>query len=187
MRIVLLTLYLLGIPVIALADEAVPLLVTSQIPVIPPLSVIPQISAETAPAEVASAETPGADVPNNLAIYALSLIGTPYKYGGISPETGFDCSGFVGHVFQQVLGITLPRRSHEINHFGEPIAKDELRPGDLVFYNTLRRTFSHVGIYLGNGLFVHAPRRGGEIRVESMLEKYWRKRFNGARRITSNP
>ncbi len=179
MKFVLLLLSLLVIPVIALADEAVLL------PVAPQISVTPQSSAEAAPAEITTV-IPGIDVPNNLTFYALTLIGTPYKYGGISPETGFDCSGFVGHVFQQVMGITLPRRAHEINHLGEPIPKEELRPGDLVFYNTLRRTFSHVGIYLGNNLFVHAPRRGGEIRVESMLEKYWRKRFNGARRITTN-
>lgn len=158
-------LFLWGTPVIALAEDAV------QLPVAPQ----------------SSAEAQSADAPNNLAFYALSLTGTPYKYGGHSPETGFDCSGFVGHVFQQVLGISLPRSAHEINRLGQPIAKDELRPGDLVFYNTLKRTFSHIGIYLGDNRFVHAPRKGGGIRVESMLEGYWRKRFNGARRITSNP
>jgi cell wall-associated NlpC family hydrolase len=123
---------------------------------------------------------------NDLAFYALSLTGTPYRYGGNSPETGFDCSGFVRHVFRSTLGIELPRSSREINELGEKITPNELRPGDLVFYNTLRRTFSHVGIYLGEGRFVHSPSSGGGIRVEDMSQRYWQKRFNGARRIISS-
>ena len=123
---------------------------------------------------------------NDLAFYALSLAGTPYRYGGDAPETGFDCSGFVGHVFRKTLGMELPRSSREINEFGERIDPDELRPGDLVFYNTLRRAFSHVGIYLGDGRFVHSPSSGGGIRVDDMSQGYWRKRFDGARRITSS-
>ena len=122
---------------------------------------------------------------NDLAFYALSLTGTPYRYGGNSPETGFDCSGFVRHVFHSTLGIELPRSSREINELGEKITPNELRPGDLVFYNTLRRAFSHVGIYLGDGRFVHSPSSGGGIRVEDMSQGYWQKRFNGARRIIS--
>lgn len=122
---------------------------------------------------------------NDLAFYALSLSGTPYRYGGNSPETGFDCSGFVRHVFHSTLGIELPRSSREINELGERIDPDELRPGDLVFYNTLRRAFSHVGIYLGDGRFVHSPSSGGGIRVDDMSQSYWKKRFNGARRIIS--
>jgi cell wall-associated NlpC family hydrolase len=123
---------------------------------------------------------------NDLAFYALSLAGTPYRYGGNSPETGFDCSGFVRHVFHSTLGIELPRSSREINELGEKITANELRPGDLVFYNTLRRAFSHVGIYLGEGRFVHSPSSGGGIRVEDMNQGYWQKRFNGARRIISS-
>lgn len=122
---------------------------------------------------------------NDLAFYALSLTGTPYRYGGNSPETGFDCSGFVRHVFHSTLGIELPRSSREINVLGDRIDPNELRPGDLVFYNTLRRAFSHVGIYLGDGRFVHSPSSGGGIRVEDMSQRYWQKRFNGARRIIS--
>jgi cell wall-associated NlpC family hydrolase len=123
---------------------------------------------------------------NDLAFYALSLTGTPYRYGGNSPETGFDCSGFVRHVFHSTLGIELPRSSREIKELGERITPNELRPGDLVFYNTLRRAFSHVGIYLGEGRFVHSPSSGGGIRVEDMSQGYWQKRFNGARRIISS-
>lgn len=122
---------------------------------------------------------------NDLAFYAFSLAGTPYKYGGTSPETGFDCSGFVGHVFRQTLGIELPHNAREINTLGERIEVNQLRPGDLVFYNTMRHAFSHVGIYLGDHQFIHSPSSGGGIRVEKTNEGYWMKRFNGARRIIS--
>lgn len=114
---------------------------------------------------------------------ALDLIGIRYKRGGSSPETGFDCSGFVGHVFREGLGLYLPRSSREISKAGETIDKTELKPGDLVFFNTMRRAFSHVGIYLGDNRFVHAPRTGGKVRIEDMSDRYWAKRYNGARRI----
>lgn len=155
---------LLGNPSVATADDAAQLPVATQAP----------------------EKLPGDNALNNLAFYALSLSGTPYKYGGSSPESGFDCSGFVGHVFRQTLGIDLPRSAHEIIRIGQAIKTNELRPGDLVFYNTLKRAFSHVGIYLGDDRFVHSPSRGGGVRVENMQENYWRKRFNGARRITEN-
>jgi cell wall-associated NlpC family hydrolase len=117
---------------------------------------------------------------------ALDLIGIRYRRGGSTPEAGFDCSGFVGHVFREGLGLYLPRTARELSHSGDPVAKTELQPGDLVFFNTMRRTFSHVGIYLGDNLFVHAPRTGGRVRVEDMTGRYWDKRFNGARRIALN-
>lgn len=114
---------------------------------------------------------------------ALDLLGIRYRRGGSSPETGFDCSGFVGRVFHDTLGLELPRSAKEMSRTGEPVAKNELQPGDLVFFNTMRKAFSHVGIYLGDNLFVHAPRTGGRVRIEDMTEHYWVKRFNGARRI----
>lgn len=114
---------------------------------------------------------------------ALDLLGIRYRRGGTSPESGFDCSGFVGHVFREGLGLILPRSSKEISRAGEPVAKNELKPGDLVFFNTMRSAFSHVGIYLGNNLFVHSPRTGGQVRIEDMRESYWAKRYNGARRV----
>ena len=117
---------------------------------------------------------------------ALDLIGIRYKRGGSSPETGFDCSGFVSHVFKEGLGLYLPRSSRAISQAGEVVAKTELRPGDLVFFNTMRRTFSHVGIYLGDNLFVHAPRSGAKVRIEDMSERYWAKRYNGARRVSES-
>ena len=116
---------------------------------------------------------------------ALDLIGIRYKRGGSTPERGFDCSGYVGHVFREGLGLYLPRSAREMSRTGEPVDKDELKPGDLVFFNTMRRTFSHVGIYLGDNLFVHAPRTGGKIRIEDLGARYWTKRFNGARRVVA--
>ena len=116
-------------------------------------------------------------------IQALALLGVHYKWGSDSPERGFDCSGLVTHVFQQVAGIVLPRSSQSMSKVGEKIDKTELQPGDLVFFNTRRRPFSHVGIYIGEERFVHAPRRGGEVEVTSMQGGYWKKRYNGARRV----
>ncbi len=121
---------------------------------------------------------------NDLAFYALSLSGTPYRYGGNSPDTGFDCSGFVGHVFNRSLGIRLPRSTSEIWQQGNQIDSTQLQPGDLVFYNTRRDRYSHVGIYLGDDRFVHSPSSGGSIRVDNMNDRYWIQRFNGARRVT---
>lgn len=115
--------------------------------------------------------------------HALDLIGIKYRRGGSTPETGFDCSGFVRHVFNQGLGLYLPRSAREMSQTGEPVAPESLQPGDLVFFNTMRRTFSHVGIYLGDHLFVHSPRTGGRVRIEDMRDRYWFKRFNGARRV----
>jgi len=120
---------------------------------------------------------------NELTEYALSLTGTPYKYGGTSPDSGFDCSGFVGHVFKHTTGKTLPRSSDEISRVGVAQKSGSLRPGDLVFYNTLNKTFSHVGIYLGDGQFIHSPSSGKAVAVVNMSEPYWQKRYNGARRI----
>lgn len=116
-------------------------------------------------------------------IQALALLGVHYKWGSDSPEHGFDCSGLVSHVFQQVAGIVLPRNAQGMSKVGEKIDKSELQPGDLVFFNTRRRPFSHVGIYIGEQRFVHAPRRGGEVEVTNMQGRYWQKRYNGARRV----
>ncbi|MCX7163000.1 MAG: C40 family peptidase [Betaproteobacteria bacterium] len=114
---------------------------------------------------------------------AMDLLGIRYRRGGSSPEAGFDCSGFVSHVFREGLGLILPRSSKEMSRSGQEISRDELRPGDLVFFNTMRHAFSHVGIYLGDNQFVHAPRSGGRVRIEDLRDGYWTKRFNGARRI----
>jgi cell wall-associated NlpC family hydrolase len=117
---------------------------------------------------------------------ALSLLGTPYKFGGNNPEKGLDCSGFVKHVYKESADISLPRSAAEMSQLGEMVAKEELKPGDLVFFNTMRRAFSHVGVYVGDGKFIHAPRAGKAVNVEDMRSAYWQKRFNGARRVPVN-
>jgi cell wall-associated NlpC family hydrolase len=121
----------------------------------------------------------------DLAIYALGLIGVDYRFGGTTPERGLDCSGLVRYVFQQVTGVMLPRTSQEISRLGAKIPLAELMPGDLVFFNTRRLQFSHVGIYLGEDRFIHAPRQGGEVEVVTLSKVYWQKHFDGARRLVS--
>lgn len=121
---------------------------------------------------------------SDLALAAIGMLGIRYQMGGSTPEGGLDCSGLVRYVFKQAWGAELPRTSEEISRIGKQIAPKDLQPGDLVFYNTVRRGFSHVGIYLGDSNFIHAPARGGEVRIESMNVGYWRQRFNGARRMT---
>jgi cell wall-associated NlpC family hydrolase len=120
---------------------------------------------------------------SELALSAMSMLGIRYKYGGTTPENGLDCSGLVRYVFKETWGTDLPRTSREISQLGQRIDKQDLRPGDLVFYNTRRRGFSHVGIYLGDNKFIHSPAAGGEVRIENMDTRYWKRRFNGARRI----
>jgi len=138
------------------------------------------------PSPAPQADAPPADPLNEMVLYAMSLADTPYRYGGASPATGFDCSGFVRHVFQQSLGLTLPRTSHEMSIMGERLAHNQLRPGDLVFFNTLRKPFSHVGIYVGEDKFVHAPKAGKAVTLASLKESYWRTRYDGARRISTH-
>jgi len=118
-----------------------------------------------------------------LTAYARDLAGTPYKYGGHSPQTGFDCSGFVDYVFRHSAHVSLPHNSHQISRHGYPVKLSQLREGDLVFYNTNHSAYSHVGIYLGNNRFIHAPSSGGRVRTEDMREAYWKRHYNGARRI----
>ena len=114
---------------------------------------------------------------------AMGLLGVPYRRGGSSEETGFDCSGFVRHLYEKSVGQLLPRRAEEQARSTEIIEREELKPGDLVFFNTMRRAFSHVGIYVGDGKFIHAPRAGKSVKVDDMRSAYWQKRFNGARRV----
>ena len=117
-------------------------------------------------------------------IQAMQTLGVKYRLGGRSPDTGFDCSGLVTHVFERAWGVLLPPGTEALSKVGTPVARlKELQPGDLVFYNTRNRPYSHVGIYLGDGRFVHAPRPGAKVRVESLQTSYWRERFDGARRL----
>jgi len=122
---------------------------------------------------------------SELVFNAMGFLGVPYKFGGNSAETGFDCSGFVRAVFEESVGKVLPRRADEQAAATQPIERTELKPGDLVFFNTMRRAFSHVGIYVGDGKFIHSPRAGSTVRLEDMRKSYWETRFNGARRVTA--
>ena len=124
---------------------------------------------------------------SDLVVNAMGFLGVPYKRGGNSAETGFDCSGFVRAMYEQTVGLVLPRRAKEQAAATDRIDKSELRPGDLVFFNTMKRAFSHVGIYVGDGKFIHSPRTGSQVRVEDMREAYWQRRFDGARRVTPQP
>jgi cell wall-associated NlpC family hydrolase len=127
-----------------------------------------------------------ADRASGLVVNAMGFLGVPYKRGGNSAETGFDCSGFVRAMYEQTVGLLLPRRADQQAAATQVIDKKELQPGDLVFFNTMRRNFSHVGIYVGDNKFIHAPRSGAEIRVEDMGVAYWARRFNGARRVAGS-
>lgn len=120
---------------------------------------------------------------SELVVNAMAFLGTPYKWGGSNFETGFDCSGFVKAIYEQTAGLVLPRRAEQQATSGQKIDAAELQPGDLVFFNTMRRAFSHVGIYVGGGKFIHSPKPGAEVRVESMGVAYWTSRFDGARRV----
>jgi len=122
---------------------------------------------------------------SELVASAIGFLGVPYKWGGTDADSGFDCSGFVMSVYQQSIGLLLPRRAEQQAASTQKIDQTELQPGDLVFFNTMRRAFSHVGIYVGNGNFIHAPRAGAEVRVESMGGSYWQRRFDGARRVSA--
>lgn len=124
---------------------------------------------------------------SQVVLTALNFLDRPYRYGGSSVESGFDCSGFTRHVYAQSLGVELPRSADDQAQASSlvRVRRDDLRPGDLVFFNTLNRTFSHVGIYVGDGRFVHAPRTGAQVRVDDIGARYWTRRYTGARRVAS--
>jgi len=161
-----------------------------------------QFLAERGLAAPAAAMSPAADLgeplslpgqpvrsdASGLVVAAMNFLGVPYRRGGDN-EQGFDCSGFTRHLFESSLGLLLPRRAEEQAHSSDlmPVARSQLQPGDLVFFNTLRRTFSHVGIYVGEGRFIHAPRPGADVRIENMRLPYWNTRFTGARRPAGEP
>ncbi len=120
---------------------------------------------------------------SELVVTAMGFLGVPYRRGGNNVETGFDCSGFVKAMYEQGMGLILPRRADEQARATQQIERGELQPGDLVFFNTMRRTFSHVGIYIGDNKFIHSPKPGAQVRVEDMGVPYWATRFDGARRV----
>ncbi len=124
-----------------------------------------------------------ADATSELVVTSMGFLGVPYRRGGNTAETGFDCSGFVRAMYEQTVGLLLPRKAEQQAAATQPIDRKDLQPGDLVFFNTMRRAFSHVGIYVGDGKFIHSPKPGAEVRVEDMSGSYWQRRFDGARRV----
>lgn len=120
---------------------------------------------------------------SGLVVAAMGALGLAYRRGGNDYESGFDCSGFVRALYQQNFDLLLPRRAAEQAAATQSIARDELKPGDLVFFNTLNRAYSHVGIYVGDHRFIHSPRTGAVVRIEDMRVNYWNRRYNGARRV----
>lgn len=114
---------------------------------------------------------------------AMEVIGVRYRWDTELPQSGLDGSSFVGYVFKDKLGFLLPRKSTQMSRVGKPISREELQPGDLVFFNTMRLTFSHVGIYVGDNKFIHSPSKGTSVRVDDLGSLYWDKRFDGARRL----
>jgi cell wall-associated NlpC family hydrolase len=124
-----------------------------------------------------------ADRASDLVLNAMGFLGVPYRRGGNSADTGFDCSGFVRAIYEQTIGLVLPRRANEQAAATQAIDRKDLQPGDLVFFNTMRHAFSHVGIYVGEGKFIHSPKPGAHVRVEDMGVAYWARRFDGARRV----
>jgi cell wall-associated NlpC family hydrolase len=128
-----------------------------------------------------AAAGPGSEV----VMQALANVGKPYRWGGSDPAEGFDCSGLVAHVYDDALGMKLPRTSRAMSQRGSHVKRTELAAGDLVFFNTSRRAYSHVGIYIGRGRFVHAPSSGSVVRVERISNRYWSSRFDGARRLVA--
>ena len=145
---------------------------------------LPNIDAADLAQSVQSVRETVSNTASELVMSAMNFLGVPYRRGGTSAEGGFDCSGFTRHIFELSVGMVLPRRADEQAHASSllKIGRTELKPGDLVFFNTMKRTFSHVGIYIGDDKFVHAPKPGSEVRVDDMRETYWSHRFTGARR-----
>lgn len=130
-----------------------------------------------------AAQSPATNHANAVLMRAISLVGTPYVWGGNTPETGFDCSGLVNYVFSDMLNLKLPRTSRELASLSAPaVDAAALATGDLVFFAT-RGTVTHVGIYVGDGRFIHAPRTGGTVRMERIDGRYWQTRYAGARRV----
>lgn len=121
-----------------------------------------------------------------ITLEAMSLVGIPYRYGGNTPDSGFDCSGLVRYVVLRAAGVNLPRTTADMSGVGTSFDRDQLASGDLIFFNTTGRAHSHVGIYVGQGKFVHAPNTGGTVRLESLYIPYWARRIDGVRRVAAN-
>lgn len=116
-----------------------------------------------------------------VALYALGLLDTGYRFGGKNPEAGLDCSGMVAYIYRQAAGVPVRGSAADIARDGRPVAREQLRPGDLVFFNTRNAPFSHVGIYIGDERFVHAPSSNGRVRIDRLADRYYAARFEAGR------
>lgn len=116
-------------------------------------------------------------------MYAMGLIDTGYRFGGKNPEAGLDCSGMVSYIFEQAAGVRVSGSAADIARRGRPVGRGELQPGDLVFFNTMNRSLSHVGIYIGDNRFVHAPSTNGRVRIEQLDSRYFAQRYETARTL----
>ncbi len=139
----------------------------------------PRSSASTE--TIAQASRPVSEKGNEVVFYAMGLIDTGYRFGGKNPEAGLDCSGMVSYIYGQAAGLSVQGSAADIARNGKPIDRAELRPGDLVFFNTLNRSFSHVGIYIGETRFIHAPSTNGRVRIDRLSDSYYAQRFQAAR------
>ncbi|UOP01917.1 C40 family peptidase [Kingella potus] len=148
-----------------------------------------QAQAKPAPAPKAAEERRRSGTPigrreaDELIGSAMGLLGVSYRFGGTSVSTGFDCSGFMQHIFRKTMQINLPRTAAQQAGMGSPVARSELQPGDMVFFRTSRGRISHVGLYIGGNRFIHAPRTGKSIEITSLSNKYWNGRYALARRV----
>ncbi|HJU49384.1 MAG TPA: NlpC/P60 family protein [Pseudogulbenkiania sp.] len=141
-------------------------------------------AADTQEDPIGKFAAPGEEAVGDLLLQAMSLLGVAYRFGGSTPSAGLDCSGFIQYVFKKSLRVNLPRTAAEMAHTGKAVDKSELAPGDLVFFNTRGFQYSHVGIYMGGGKFIHSPRTGKSVEVSNMSQSYWTSRYNGARRVS---
>jgi cell wall-associated NlpC family hydrolase len=139
----------------------------------------------TPPSKIAKFKEDTSVGTEGISIAAVGLVGVPYRFGGNTPAGGFDCSGLIVYVYNNAAGLKLPRTVQEMSRAGQSIQNDAPAPGDLVFFNTTGERYSHAGIYVGQGRFVHAPSKGGTVRLDQMTSPYWAARYTEARRIAN--
>lgn len=133
------------------------------------------------PPTLSTVAQPRSELGNEIAFYALGLIDTGYRFGGKNPDAGLDCSGMVSYIFERAAGIRIRGSAADIARQGRAVGSEELRPGDLVFFNTRNAAYSHVGIYIGEERFIHAPNRNGKVRIDRIADRYYAQRFEAAR------
>ena len=149
-------------------------------------STTPPVATTSAPARVVAPSgnyfaLDGEHQTQEMVLFALGLLDTGYRFGGKNPEAGLDCSGMVSYIYGQAAGLRVQGSAADIARNSRTIPRDELRPGDLVFFNTLNRSFSHVGIYIGDRRFIHAPSKNGKVRIDHLSDRYYAQRFEAAR------